>query len=87
MPGTLIKAGQLISVSGAARKLNVTRVTIYKWLSMGILKYQDHREIEGRHSYLFDGDYLDRIATILPKKRAVGSPLLNRKLEEQIKRM
>lgn len=84
-----LRAGSksLISISEAARRLRITRVTIYKWISMGVLKPQGHQAIGLKHLYWFDPEYLERVAPMLPKNRRVGVPLLTPQLEEKLKRL
>ncbi len=77
----------LISISEAARRLNVTRVTLYKWISMGILRTQGHQVIGSRHLYWFDPIYIGRIAALLPKKRNKGFSLLDGELEDKLRRI
>lgn len=81
------KAANLLSVLATGRGLNITRVTVYKWISMGILKPEGHELIGRRHNYWFRPDYIARIKAILPKDRRRGHPILTPELEEKLKRI
>ena len=77
--------GDLLSIAETARTLNITRVTLYRWISMGLIRPTGHEVIGGRHNYWFEPAYIERINSLLTKKRKRGTPILTRDIEQKMK--
>lgn len=77
--------GDLLSIAETARHLNVTRVTLYKWISMGLVRPTGHQIIGGRHNYWFDPAYIAKLKPLLTKARKRGTSLLTPEIEQKMK--